>query len=218
MVGNRSWWAAGATITANWQGKVDLVNCVIVNSLGGQALWTDHGASINVTCSDLWGNPAGNYGGDMTDPIGINGNISVDPLFCDADASDYTLAGLSPCLPSNNDCGVQMGAYSVGCDVTGVDSPSPIGVVLEVNYPNPFNPSTTIPFVLSVETSISLTILDVSGRSIATLAKDLSCPPGRMELSWDGRDSEGQLMASGLYFYRLETPNGALARPMLLVK
>jgi len=217
FIGNECLWAAGSAITANWQGKADLVNCTVTGNLGGVALWTQY-AAIYLSCSDVWGNPAGNYGGAMSDQTGLDGNISLDPLFCDADTDDYTLEDSSPCLPPNNDCGVQMGAFGEGCSLTAVGAPPPPGVSLEANYPNPFNPSTTIPFTLREPLAITLAVFDVSGRLIRTLATQASYPIGRHELRWDGLDAAGQPAPSGVYFYRLETSAGATALPMLLVK
>jgi len=217
FIGNECLWAAGSAITANWQGKANLVNCLVTGNIGGVALWAQY-AAIYLSCSDVWGNPAGNYGGAMTDQTGLDGNISLDPLYCDAGADDFTLEDSSPCLPANNDCGVQMGAFGEGCSLTAVGVPAPPGIALEANYPNPFNPSTTIPFTLSDPTQITLAVFDVSGRLIRVLAAEASYPVGRHELRWDGLDAAGQPAPTGVYFYRLETPARATARPMLLVK
>ena len=80
------------------------------------------GSSIQVTCSDAFGNVGGDWGECLTDQTGLNGNISVDPLFCGPDEnpeSPLTLKPSSPCLPGNHpdgvDCGL-IGALGVGCD------------------------------------------------------------------------------------------------------
>ena len=218
MVGNQSWWAAGSAVTANWGGRVDLVACLLVGNFGGEAVWVDQGATIDVACCDLWDNPVGNYGGGMADQTGINGNLSEAPLFCGPDERDYTLADSSPCLPENNDCGMQIGAFGVGCTLTGIEPVALPGITLSANYPNPFNPSTTIPFSLGAPTAVTLTIHDLSGRLVRVLAEGRSFPSGHHELRWDGLDAAGEPAPSGVYFYRLETPAGATAHPMLLVK
>ena len=71
-------------------------------------------------------------------------------------------------------------------------------IELEGNYPNPFNPSTTIAFKLSAESHVTMTVFDVLGRRIATLT-DQPYTPGRHLLNWDA-----SALASGQYFYRLE--------------
>ena len=76
----------------------------------------------------------------------------------------------------------------------------------------------TIPFSLDAPASVTVTTLDVTGRLVTTLASERAYPAGHHTLHWDGLDSAGRAMPSGVYFYRLETPAGAAARPMLLVK
>jgi len=80
------------------------------------AVYCEAGAAIAFTCNDVWGNPYGDYGGSCGQPTGTNGNISVDPLFCDAEHGDYRLRTGSPCLWTVG-CG-QMGAFGVGCGPT----------------------------------------------------------------------------------------------------
>ncbi len=67
-------------------------------------------------CNDVWGNTQNWVG--VPDQEGINGNFSLDPLFCDPDADDYTLATASSCLPGNHPDGVDcdtVGAFGEGC-------------------------------------------------------------------------------------------------------
>jgi hypothetical protein len=72
----------------------------------------------------VWGNIGGNFGGVLIDFTGIDGNISVDPQFCDPDLDDYTLCEISPCLPGNHpdgwNCGL-IGKYGVGCGPSAVE-------------------------------------------------------------------------------------------------
>lgn len=93
----------------------------------------------------------------------------------------------------------------------------PAAFELEQNYPNPFNPSTRISFALPQGDRVRLTIYDVLGRQVRMLA-DGEYPAGRHELEWDGRDSDGAAVASGVYFYKLETAGQSATRKMLLVK
>ncbi len=67
-------------------------------------------------CSNVYANHGGNYSGDLVDPTGSDGNISVDPYFCDLALGDWSLHADSPCLPGNNGCGVAMGGLEQGCD------------------------------------------------------------------------------------------------------
>jgi aminopeptidase N len=85
------------------------------------------------------------------------------------------------------------------------------------NHPNPFNPATTLRFLLPRAAPVRLTLHDLAGRVIRTLAAD-RFEAGEHHVVWDGRDSGGELVASGIYFYRLEFPEGALTRKLTLLK
>jgi trimeric autotransporter adhesin len=94
---------------------------------------------------------------------------------------------------------------------------SAYALVLEQNHPNPFNPSTTISFTLPERTRVKLAVYDVQGKLVRTLV-DAMLSEGRQERTWDGRDTSGKPVASGVYFYRLETTDRTLTRKMLLLK
>jgi len=88
---------------------------------------------------------------------------------------------------------------------------------LEPNFPNPFNPSTTIRFTLPAPGHVRLAIFDVAGRRVAELV-DRSLGGGPHTMVWDGKDTRGRRVESGVYFYRLETPEGRASRKMVLIK
>ncbi|MBD3403327.1 T9SS type A sorting domain-containing protein [candidate division GN15 bacterium] len=104
---------------------------------------------------------------------------------------------------------------------TAVDDPAvsqlPDGFALSQNYPNPFNPTTTIEFTLPVRAQISIEVIDILGRQVTELLAG-EVPAGTHSVGWDGRDRDGDRVASGLYFYRLQTESGSLSRKMLLLK
>jgi hypothetical protein len=85
------------------------------------------------------------------------------------------------------------------------------------NYPNPFNPTTTIPFVLAEETDVRLSVFDARGQLVQVLV-NRSLPAGANGAVWNGRDSKGNPVASGVYFCRLETPGTAQTRKLMLLK
>lgn len=89
---------------------------------------------------------------------------------------------------------------------------------LHQNFPNPFNPVTSIRFGLPEKQRVTLKIYDLLGREVATLAEDVLKEPGYHVLTWDGRDANDQPVASGLYIYRLQAGTFTEARKMLLVK
>jgi flagellar hook assembly protein FlgD len=93
----------------------------------------------------------------------------------------------------------------------------PTALVLEQNAPNPFNPATTIRFSVPEASKVQLVICAVNGQVIRTLVNG-PVQSGRHEVVWDGRDTSGREVASGVYLYRLKGEGGALVRKMLLVR
>ena len=94
----------------------------------------------------------------------------------------------------------------------------PQDYILEPNYPNPFNPSTTFAFTLPIDKRISVLIYDVTGRLVRTLVNDETYVQGRHQVIWHGVNDARQPVASGQYFYVLRYGNFQQARPMILVK
>ncbi len=99
---------------------------------------------------------------------------------------------------------------------TGAEQ-APTVFALGQNHPNPFNPRTEIRFALPADGEARLAIYDLSGRRVRTLVEG-SLPAGTHHVVWDGTDDAGQALASGVYFYRLETAAQTLSRKMLLLK
>ena len=90
------------------------------------------------------------------------------------------------------------------------------------NYPNPFNPETWIPYQLSEDSSVSISIYDTTGRLIRTLSLGFQSAgfynsQGRAAY-WDGRNAFGERVASGIYFYQLTTPSFQQTRRLVIVK
>jgi len=85
------------------------------------------------------------------------------------------------------------------------------------NYPNPFNPSTTIEFTIPSSQKTSVAIYDILGREIRTLYnKQLN--GGSHSVVWDGKDNTGSIVNSGIYIYRIKTADKTLAGKMILQK
>ena len=90
------------------------------------------------------------------------------------------------------------------------------------NYPNPFNPETWIPYQLSEDSSVSISIYDTTGRLVRTLSLGFQSAgfynsQGRAAY-WDGRNALGERVASGIYFYQLTTPSFQQTRRLVIVK
>jgi hypothetical protein len=94
----------------------------------------------------------------------------------------------------------------------------PIDYKIEQNYPNPFNPSTTIQFSLPKQQTVNLAIYDVHGRLVSKLIDGRSYAPGNYRVTWDGVNSMGEKVASGVYFARIEAGTFVKTIKMSLVK
>jgi hypothetical protein len=102
---------------------------------------------------------------------------------------------------------------------TAVDGEAPVPAHLLLgNYPNPFNPQTTIAFELPKRESVTLRVFDMAGRLVRELIAAEPHTLGRHEVVWNGRDDSGRLVASGTYFYRLEAGEYSETKRMALVK
>jgi len=83
--------------------------------------------------------------------------------------------------------------------------------------PNPFNPTTTVSFSLPVAGTIDLSVYDVSGRLVTTLARGLRAAGPHRE-TWDGTDASGLAVGSGVYFVRLSAAGETATTKMVLMK
>ncbi len=90
-------------------------------------------------------------------------------------------------------------------------------VVLKGNYPNPFNPSTTIAFYLPTDSNIDLSIYNTKGQLVRKLHSGLTTA-GNHQIEWNGMDNNGNNSSSGVYFYRLVTGEETISRKALLLK
>ncbi|NQT24194.1 T9SS type A sorting domain-containing protein [candidate division KSB1 bacterium] len=93
----------------------------------------------------------------------------------------------------------------------------PESAVLVGNYPNPFNPSTTVHYMLDKPQWVQLSVFDVSGKEVCVLLQDVQYA-GSHFIQWNGHDDRGQLSASGVYIIQLQTLNLNLTHKCLLIK
>jgi hypothetical protein len=93
----------------------------------------------------------------------------------------------------------------------------PMSYDLGYNYPNPFNPSTMIPYQVPKKTHVSIVIFDVLGRFVATLVNEEKTQ-GRYFVEWKGENSSGNQAATGVYFYRMKAGHFEASRKMLLLR
>ncbi len=92
-----------------------LVGCILSFAAGGSAVLCEYDAAATLSCCDVYGNSGGDWAGCIADQAGQDGNLSTDPLFCDAEGGDYHLQDASPCAGDNNpECGL-IGALPDDC-------------------------------------------------------------------------------------------------------
>lgn len=204
-------------ILVQWGAAPTVTNCIIADSPAGAGIGCLFADGTTVTGCDLWNNA----GGDAV--CGIDGgcNFSADPLFCDAPGGNYHIAANSPCAagnhPDGGGCGASYaGAYPAGCGNAVGDLPA-AGVILG-NAPNPFNPHTTIYFVLDVPGDVMVRIHDLRGRTLRTFVRNDAAAGTRYEINWDGRDQAGRALSSGVYLYRLESRGVSTTKRMSLIR
>lgn len=100
----------------------------------------------------------------------------------------------------------------VATAVEDIGGELPTQATLEANYPNPFNPVTTIEYSINAIDHVSLKVFDLTGRLVATLVDGIQSP-SNYRINFEARD-----LASGVYIYRLEAANTTITKKMILLK
>jgi hypothetical protein len=112
--------------------------------------------------------------------------------------------------------------YMIRCTVDAYSGVSPADLPVTTyslleNYPNPFNPSTTIQYSLGRPGIVTLKIFDVTGRLVNTLLNQ-NMAQGIHRIGWNGKDTNGKEVATGVYFYTIQTPGSYKTAKMVLIK
>ncbi|MDP3023968.1 MAG: FlgD immunoglobulin-like domain containing protein [candidate division Zixibacteria bacterium] len=100
---------------------------------------------------------------------------------------------------------------------TVVNRAIPTAYALNANYPNPFNPTTNISFALPIDSKVSLKIYNVAGQLVRTLVNE-TMVAGTHTVTWDGINSNGEKVASGIYFYKLNAGDYSKTMKMVMTK
>jgi hypothetical protein len=184
--------------------SLHILNTIIYNN-SGPDIYTTQGV-INISYSDI----EGGWDGEN--------NIDADPQFCDPSEGDYYLAESSPCVASGLN-GANIGAYGVGCiePLALEQIIFPTEFVLEQNFPNPFNPTTSIKYGVPEISEVSLIIYDLRGGEIIRLVNQTQ-EAGWYSHNWRGVDKYGHAVATGMYLARLEAGNYSQTIKMVYLK
>ena len=113
------------------------------------------------------------------------------------------------------------GPVSLTIPLGGANQGTPItpdSYGLQQNYPNPFNPSTSISFALQEDSNVELIIYNIIGRKIRSIFNDHILADQVYTVVWDGKDTDGKEVSSGVYFYKLITDTKEYTNKMLMVK
>jgi len=150
----------------------------------------------------------------------VGGNVTVKTM---TDGFDFTairddVSGYPYDMVDHIADVLQWFGYAVS-PVDAGESPAQYVNSLSQNFPNPFNPTTTIRFRIKRSGHVKLEIYDVSGRLVEVLVdRDLAAKADAYEASWHGKGRFGNDVASGVYFYRLEAEGFVKTRKLVLLK
>jgi len=124
----------------------------------------------------------------------------------------------SGCFPATTaNCPAGLGKDGGGLWEEGESWDVPVTTALLENYPDPFNPSTTIRYTLSEDTHVTLNVYNMLGQLVATLVNGYELP-GYREVVWDGSNDFGQRVSSGIYIYRMVAGTHIEIKRMMLLK
>ncbi len=112
---------------------------------------------------------------------------------------------------------VQLSLMGSATPVANEDGVNPVITELGANYPNPFNPTTTISFSLKESGPVAINIYNILGQKVKTLHSG-DTPAGRHNLTWNGKDDSNKDVASGVYFYKMQSREYTNTRKMILMK
>lgn len=189
---------------------INLINCIIWNNSYFEIYLYSNGV-VNATYSDIEEGWEG------------EGNINSNPLF----DVNYFLTENSPCidsgdpnLPLDPDGTISdMGAFYFD-QGTGIEENFELQNLRNSlnNYPNPFNPTTTIEFSIQNNSQIELSVFNIKGQKVKTLINN-DLIKGSHSISWNGDDKSGKSVSSGIYYYKLKI-NGKIeaVKKCLLLK
>ncbi len=209
-----------AAITAEDFSTVTLDHTIVGNN-NHLAVRCFDGSGAAAAISNVWGNADGDWTGALSGQDSRTGNLSADPMFCDASAEGFTLRANSMCAADSTHDGVRIGAFAAACAAEGLSAVgdgyvagAPAGVSC---HPNPCNPTTTVRFTLDVAGHARVDVHDAAGRRITTLVES-RLNAGPHETVWRGRDRAGRAVATGVYYVRVVTARGAATRPITLLR
>ncbi len=236
LCGNTTWWGGGIYC----DNSSIYLNSTIIAYCEHSGIHFRNSAGSQITYCDFFDNGGGNivftdndssHGpdsiGELTntnandDSCDTYYNIFLDPMFVDTASGDYHLLEGSPCidagdpeLPYDPDTTIaDIGAFYY--HQTAADIPAafvPASHALHPNFPNPFNPTTTIRYDVKQTGHVQLAIYNLLGQEVTTLVNDRHLA-GSYTILWNASD-----LPSGMYLCRMETANFVQTQKLILLK
>ncbi len=215
------------------------MNTILWNDLPQEIYFRQYGdpGSITVAYCDVHGGEAAIVTNNNSAVNRLEGNIDADPLFMDFANGGFRLQEVSPCIDVgtafifwDGDTLVNLPDtfyFGNAPDMSAFESPYTVGIAetqalpdqftLCQNYPNQFNPNTTVKFYLPKAVDVQIIVYDILGREVVQLV-DCNMEPGFYRLSWNGRTTSGIEVPNGIYIARLATPEYTHPIKMVLLK
>jgi hypothetical protein len=110
----------GGGISVWGDSNIEVHHSIISGQLVGEAVYCEDGAIASLSCTNVFGNAGGDWVGCIADQLKLNGNFSLDPIFCNPSEGIFTIREDSPCAPPGiTGCGL-VGALPIGCDVVSI--------------------------------------------------------------------------------------------------
>ena len=106
---------------------------------------------------------------------------------------------------------------SIIVDIDNSSNQIPATFYISANYPNPFNPTTTIRFQIPKLVNVNIEVFNILGQKVRTLVNS-RLAPGYYEINWDGTNEIGEAISSGTYIYIIQAEDFMRSRKMVLLK
>lgn len=210
---DRTW--VGGTITKNTDGTYDYSGTFKFGADFRNAGSLTHADSLQLNIDIEF---------ELSSLLGCYGGSPEESLVQSEDADeDRVTNGGDNCYSTYNPDQLDSNCDGIGdaCATTGSElgsAISPRAFSLEQNFPNPFNPVTSIFFTIPERAKVKLYVCDVSGRIVKTLVDGVQKEPGRHKATWDGRNDDGRMVSSGIYFCKLVVADKVAQTKMVILK
>lgn len=189
----------------------------MVDQQSGEILYSNSIAAILNDAFTLYfpaGTLGGNYDLEFYADLNMNGSYDAPPTDHAWRVSSNDLAGDSEVMFAHNTDFVDLDWLLVSVKNL---AQVPDDFAISGNFPNPFNPTTTIRYNLNEAAEVQLTIYDIQGRMVRSLVQS-SLSAGSYQAAWDGMDDTANPVPAGVYLVRLQSPQNATTHRMLLLK